>query len=387
MGRNKDGGHYSRRKFLTHSALGVGAALTLPAFGALSPAERQKYYQFWDKLQPLPDSKKLGIALVGLGNYATHQLAPALLQTKLCRLTGIVTGTPSKADEWAKKYSIPKKSIYSYETYDQIKDNPDIDIIYVVLPNSMHAEYTIRGARAGKHMISEKPMATSVADAQAMIDACRKANKKLSIGYRLHFEPYNEEMTRLGQDEVFGPVKHIEGGFAFTFPDDPTRWRLNKKLAGGGPLMDLGIYVVQGSIYTMGKLPVAVTARQETHNQHLFSQVEESIYWDLEFPGNVTAKGETSYSHNANYLRATAQNGWFRLEPSFNYRGIHGETSKGAMDFPEVYQQALQMDDFAYCVLNDKPTRVPGEMGLRDMKILTAIYEAAGTGKKVKLDL
>ncbi len=379
--------HLSRREFLERTLFGLGGAMLFPGFRKSWTSEEQKYYQFWENLKKLPEDKKLGIALVGLGSYATYQLAPALQQTKLCRLTGIVTGTPAKAERWAKEYNIPAKNIYNYENYDTIADNPDIDIIYVVLPNSMHAEYTIRAAKAGKHVISEKPMATSVADARDMVDACRNAGKKLSIGYRLHFEPHNEEMMHLGGDEVMGPVKSIEGAHSFRIRGNPNIWRLNKKLAGGGPLMDIGIYVVQGSIYTMGKLPIAVTAREETHNKELFSQVEETISWNLEFPGGVIAKGESSYAGRGNYLRADAKDGWFRLQPAYSYRGIRGETSRGVMSFPQVAQQTMQMDDFAYCIMNDKESRVPGEMGLRDMKILMAIYEAAERGGKVKLDL
>ena len=385
----KTGGvkRYSRRDFLNRAFWGLGAALTFPGFRSLSSPDDQKYYEVWQKMEALPDEKKLGIALVGLGGYATYQLAPALQKTKLCRLTGIVTGTPAKVKRWSEEYNIPEKNIYNYETYDQIADNPDIDIIYIVLPNGMHAEYTIRGAKAGKHIISEKPMATSVTDCQAMISACRIANKKLSIGYRLHFEPYNEEMMRLGQNEVLGPITGLSGGHAFNIGNNPNVWRLNKKLSGGGPLMDVGIYVLQGFVYTMGKLPVSVNAREETHNKRLFSQVEESIYWDLEFPGGIIGKGDTSYSHGANKLRANSKNGWFQLQPAFSYGGVQGKTSRGPMNFPQVAQQTLQMDDFAYCILNDKESRVPGEMGLRDMKMITAIYESARMGKKVPLDL
>lgn len=385
--KSGDSEGYSRREFLKRTLWGMGAALVFPGFRTFPSEEEQKYYRFWEKLEALPDKKKLGIALVGLGGYATYQLAPALQNTKLCRLAGIVTGTPAKAKRWAKEYNIPEKNIYNYETYDRVTDNPDIDIIYVVLPNGMHAEYTIRGAKAGKHIISEKPMATSVDDCKAMIEACRNANKKLSIGYRLHFEPYNEEMMRLGQKEVFGPITNLSGGHGFHIGNNPNVWRLNKKLSGGGPLMDVGIYVIQGFIYTMGKLPVFVKVREEKHNKRLFSQVEESIYWDMEFPGGVIGKGETSYSHGANNLRANAKNGWFQLQPAFSYSGIHGDMSSGSMNFPRVTQQTLQMDDFAYCILNNKDSRVPGEMGMRDMKIITAIYESARTGKKIPLDL
>lgn len=379
--------NYSRRKFLKHSLLGVGATALFPSFLVPGTQAEQKYYEQWNAMEALPDDEKLNIALVGLGSYATYQLAPALQHTKFCRLNGIVTGTPSKEEVWADKYGIPEKNIYNYETYDQIADNPDIDIMYIVLPNGMHAEFSIRAAQAGKHVISEKPMATSVEDCQAMIDTCEENDRKLSIGYRLHFEPHNEEMMRLGQNEVFGPVQSIAGGHSFTLGGSPDRWRLDKELSGGGPLMDVGIYAVQGAIYTAGELPVAVTAREETNNTQRFDEVEESIYWTLEFPSGFTAEGESSYSEGANYLRADAGDGSFSLSPAFSYGGVSGKTSEGPMDFPEVRQQTLQMDAFADCIFNDRKSRVPGEMGLRDVKILMAIYEAAETGERVELDL
>src|SRR5690606_23331209 len=121
-----------------------------------------------------------------------------------CYLAGIVTGTPAKEKQWASRYNIPEKNIYNYENFDSIALNPDIDIVYVVLPIFMHKEFTIRAAQAGKHVICEKPMAMNVRECEEMIAACTKANRLLSIGYRLHFEPYNMEMMRLGQQKVFG---------------------------------------------------------------------------------------------------------------------------------------------------------------------------------------
>src|SRR5687768_14496480 len=140
---------------------------------------------------------KLGVALVGLGYYSTDLLAPALQQTKNCYLAGIVTGTPSKAETWKKKYKIPDQNIYNYQTFDQIANNADIDVVYVVLPPSMHKEYVIRAANAGKHVWCEKPMAITVAECQSMIDACRKNKKTLAIGYRLHHDPNTQEYTRI----------------------------------------------------------------------------------------------------------------------------------------------------------------------------------------------
>ncbi len=327
---------------------------------------------------------KLGIALVGLGGYAGGQLAPALLQTEHCYLAGIVTGTPSKIPEWQSRYVIADKNVYNYNTFDSIKDNPDIDIVYVVLPNSMHAEYTIRAAEAGKHVICEKPMAITVSDCNKMIAACKKAGKMLSVGYRLHFEPYNLEMVRLGTQKIYGDLKKISGGFGFRA--GPSQWRLTQKYAGGGPLMDVGIYVIQGMCYTSGMEPLAVTAQEgKITDPERFKEVEQSLSWQFEFPNGLIGEGKTSYADNMNFLKAEASNGVFELTSAFNYTGQRGRSPGGAMDFPHINQQARQMDAFALAVKNNKQSIVPGEMGRRDVKYLQAIYEAMRTGKRVAI--
>ena len=379
-----------RRRFLKGISIAVGAtAFGLP-FASLSACQSgntERNAEAASEEQQGSQSKKLGIALVGLGDYSTNQLAPALQETQNCYLAGIVTGTPSKAETWKKKYNIPEKNIYNYKTMDQIRDNPDIDIIYIVLPNGMHAEYTIKAAETGKHVICEKPMATSVEDCQRMIDACNRNNVKLSIGYRLHFEPHHQRVMELGQQQVYGAVSKIEAADSFVIPDDPSVWRLDKELAGGGPLMDLGIYCVQGAIYTLGQTPSAVTAQfGKVTKPRLFDEVEESISWQMEFPGGAVAECRSSYNEQGNRLYGKAEKGWWELQPSFSYSGIKGRTSDGPMNIQNVNQQARQMDAFAECILENKQSRVPGEMGLRDVKVLMAIYEAARTGRKVRLE-
>lgn len=327
---------------------------------------------------------KLGIALVGLGRYSSGELAPALQETKHCYLAGIVTGTPSKEQDWAKKYNIPAGNIYNYKNFDTIASNKDIDIIYVVLPNSMHAEYVIRAAQAGKHVICEKPMANSVEECQMMINACNTAGKKLSIGYRLYFDPFHRKMMELGQHQVYGKINQMTSGFAFTMRN-PNEWRINKKLSGGGPLVDLGIYSVEGSIYTAGELPVKVSARNTTKNKDFFKDVEGSMEFELMFPSGYTSKCITSYESNANSLKVEAEKGTFELFSAFSYGGIQGRTPEGPMNLKPVFQQALQMDAFAQCVKENKPSIVPGELGMRDVFIIRKLYEAMETGKAVSL--
>ena len=372
----------SRRKFLYNMGL---AGLSIPIISATANCKDSSTSKAKKMSGTNKKDGKLGIALVGLGGYAGGQLAPALQQTEHCYLAGIVTGTPSKIPEWKEKYNIPDKNVYNYDNYDSIKDNPDIDIIYVVLPNSMHAEYVIRAAKTGKDVISEKPMALSVADCDRMIKACKDAGKQLSVGYRLHFEPYNLEMARLGTEKVYGKIKKITAGFGFRI-GDPTQWRLKKDMAGGGPMQDLGIYCVQAICYTTGMEPVAVTAQEGPKTDvEKFKEVEQSLKWQFDMPDGIIAEGEASYGHNLNFLKAEAEKGVFELTSAYNYSGQRGNTPEGPMDFPRVNQQAKQMDAFALSLKNNTPTIVPGEMGRRDVKIIAAVYEAMRTGKKVPI--
>ncbi len=329
-------------------------------------------------------NKRLGIALVGLGTYSTEELAPALQETVHCYLAGIVTGSQKKASEWKEKYRIPGSNIYNYENFDSIRDNPEIDIVYIVLPNALHAEFTERAVAAGKHVISEKPMAVTVSDCTRMIEACEAAGKKLSIGYRLHFEPHNQEMMRIGQEQSLGNIKTIiaEHGMA-----DTQGWRIDAALAGGGPLMDVGIYCVQACRYVTGLEPIAVTARELPKSRpEKFSEVEEALSWEMEFPGGIMAYCKSSYSEVQNILRVETDKGWAELQPAYKYRGLKGANSQGKMDFPEINQQARQMDDFALAVKNNRPSPVPGEMGRQDVKIMQAIYESMRTTRRVVID-
>jgi predicted dehydrogenase len=249
----------------------------------------------------------------------------------------------------------------------------------------MHAEYTIRAAKAGKHVICEKPMALTIEDCDKMIATCKQAGKSLSIGYRLHFEPYNLEMVRLGINKVYGDIKKITAGFGFLI-DDPTQWRLKKAMAGGGPMQDLGIYCVQGICYTTGLEPIAVSAQEGPKTTtEKFREVEQSLKWQFEMPGGIIAEGEASYGYELNFLKAEAEKGTFELSPAYNYGGLKGKISEAPMNFPNVNQQAKQMDGIALSIKNNQTSIVPGELGKRDVKILAAVYEAMRTGKKITI--
>ncbi len=365
--RPSSGRPVSRREFL--GGLSLGAAAVLAARAPAEPA--------------LPPARKLGVALVGLGSYSGGQLGPALRETKFCRLAGVVTGSPAKGARWARDYGFPEKNIYGYESMARLADNPEIEIVYVVTPNGLHAGHAIAAARAGKHVICEKPMANTVADCDAIIAACRTAGVKLSIGYRLHFDPYHEELRRLVRTREFGPFLKLAGGFAFTMTTP--QWRAEKKLAGGGPLMDLGVYVIQESCMAAGAEPVAITAREWPKKRpQFFRDVEESLEWTMEFADGARSECYTSYNDSRDDFRAEAKGGWFEIGPAYVYRNLKAATSRGPLRFDGSFnQQAAQMDDFARCVMEGRESRVPGEMGRRDLRIVEAIYQAAATGQKV----
>jgi predicted dehydrogenase len=370
--------HQSRRDFIRSTAIATAGA---PYLNALVPG-----------LAARPDgatrhqAKPLGFALVGLGSLSTNQIAPALQKTKNCKLVAIVTGTPAKAAKWKAQYDIPDRSIYDYETMSRMADNKDIDVVYVVTPNALHAEHTIKAAKAGKHVLCEKPMEVSSTKCQAMIEACKAAGRQLAVGYRCRFEPHHKEVQRIAQSKEMGEVRIIESGFGFGI-GDPTQWRLKKSLAGGGPLMDVGIYSIQSAEMIAGQYPIAVTAMATKTDPVKFKDVEETMTFELKFANNISAYCTTTYKVNGiNRTTAFADRGSFGLTPAFNYDGIKGWRSDSKpLSFETVDQFATEMDDFASCIQAGKPTSVPGEMGLRDVRTMMAIYEAARTGRTIQL--
>jgi len=337
-------------------------------------------------------TKKLGIALVGLGSYATNQLAPAIKKSKHWYLAGVVTGDPEKGKKWARKYGFPENNIMGYDDMGRMADMPEIFAIYAVTPNSIHAANCIAGAKAGKHVITEKPMAISVAECDAIISACKAANVRLMVGYRLHYEPHTQEFCRLAREQVFGPFMKISASNAFDMgdPSDPAdyNWRVNKKLAGGGPLMDMGVYVIQAVCMAKAEAaPVTVTAKfGEITRPRLFAQVEQSITWTMEFADGAVATCFTSYDTQVSKLMAEATHGWARLEePAFYYDEPFLTTSQGPVDRPKVIHQVAQLDGMAEEILTGSPSLAPGEMGRRDLAIIEAIYAAANTGQRVSV--
>jgi predicted dehydrogenase len=369
----------SRRDFLQKISLSAAA---LPFLGWKHEAalkDRDKPY----------DGPTLRVAIMGLGSYGTR-VAEAMQSCKKAKLVGIISGTPSKITAWQSKYGIPEKNCYNYETYDAIKNNPDIDAVYIITPNALHKEAAIRVAKAGKHVISEKPMSISAKDGQEMVDACRKAGVKLLVGYRMHYEPKTLEVIRMRNAGEFGKVLFFQGLSGFII-GDPKQWRLNKTLSGGGAMMDIGIYSVNGARYMIGEEPIWVTAQEVKTNPEKFKEgIDETITFQLGFPGGAVASCLSTYSlNNLDKFFLNGDKGFAEMQPSTGYGPIQGHTHKGELTQPHITHQTLQMDGMAELIFEGKQPVVPvdGEEAVKDLKIMDAIFEAAKTGKKIALKL
>ena len=332
----------------------------------------------------VPSVKPVGFAAVGLGRICDIFMS-ACAQSSKAKITGLVTGHPAeKGSRYAAQYKVPSASIYTYETFDHIRDNPAIEAVYIGLPNSMHCEYTVRAAEAGKHVLCEKPMALSSAECRRMIDACRKANVKLMIAYRIHYDPTFARMAGLIRSGAIGQVEAFDGAFPGSQPAGA--WRLNRKLAGGGSLFDLGIYPLNTIRFLSGEEPSAYTgmvATRETGGR--FAEVEQSVVWTMKFPSGTLADCSSSYGQSGeNFVRVRGDKGYLQVVNAYSYDGLRlsGNTLQGKIDEPSPnklpFQFVLEADHFADCVRNNTQSKTPGEEGLRDLVAIEAIYRAAG---------
>ena len=393
-----------RRGFLQFAggslAAGLGGTLP-PAAGAVetgriafppidAPTEPPKK----PKPPPLPESRRVGFALVGLGRLTVDELLPAFGRTRYAKPVALVSGDRAKALTIARQYGIPERSVHDYAGYDRLADDASVQAVYIVLPNSMHAEFTVRGAKAGKHVLCEKPMATSVAECRQMIDACRAAGRKLMIAYRSQYEPMNRAIVKMVQEQRLGKLKEFVSVNS-QHQGDPEQWRLKRALAGGGALPDIGLYCLNGIRFLSGEEPVEVIGHTwATPGDARFREVEESVQFVLRFPSGLVATCSSGYaSHKSQFLRLNGERGWAEMNPAYAYRGnklrtamVEGGrevTTEPAIDPGDQF--AHEIDHFARCILDGVDPHTPGEEGLQDHRVMEAIYASAKSGRPVGL--
>ena len=357
----------TRRSFIGGLAVAGGSGLMVPSW-AIKP------------------KRKLGVALVGLGYYSEHLLAPGLQLTQNCELRGIVTGSPEKIPKWQKQYAIADKNVYNYENMSSVANNPDIDVLYIVVPTFLHKKYSVIAADAGKHVWCEKPMAMTVDECQTIIDACSKNKVKLSIGYRLQHEPNTRSVMKLARTQAYGKPKAVisKAGYAGNGAE-PSNWRMDRS-KGGGAMYDMGVYPINAARYGTAMEPIAITARHETTRPEIFKHCDETSIFTLEFPNGVQADCATSVGQDFNHLKVTAEKGWYELQPMQSYTGVKGRTSDGRkLNKTIAHQQATQMDDDALAILQNTDVMVPGSEGLKDIHVVEGALQSAKTQKRVAL--
>lgn len=344
--------------------------------------------------KPFSDDKKVGFAVVGLGHLSVDELLPAFQETERAKAVALVSGSPDKAKQIAAQYNIAEKNIYGYDNFEELENNEEVDAIYIVLPNSMHREFTERGAKIGKHILCEKPMATTAEDCEKMIAACEKANVKLMIAYRIQYEQYNRKVRELIESEKFGAVKLIEGVNGQRQSEE-WQWRHDKKLAGGGALPDIGLYCLNTARFLLQEEPIEVSAQTfSTSGDPRFKEIEENMLFQMRFPSGALVNSSTGYDfHQSKRYRVAMQTGWAEMSPAYSYEGLElkisenkdGEENTTEIKMKNQNQFAAEIDHFADCIMNDKLPFTPGEEGLQDQMIMEAIYEAATSGKMIKL--
>jgi len=331
-------------------------------------------------------AKPIGWAVLGLGSYATYEIMPAFAHCSNSKLVALISGHPEKLSRFGSQYGIPETHRYTYDSMDAIQSNPDIDVVYVVTPPATHPDFTVRSARLGKHVCSEKPMAPTVADCQRMIDACRKAKKLLQIGYRCHYESHNLRAIKACRSGELGKIVSLRSDHGFSI--GPGQWRTQKALAGGGSMMDIGIYSLNALRYLSGEEPTHVSATiTNPPNDPRFVDVEDTVDFKLTFPSGLVGHGTSGYSwvDGKNRYEVVGSKSTLIAEPATGYYGDRLTLDGKELPVEANNQWAAQMDHFSDCIRSRRKPLTPGEEGQRDIRIIQAIYESARTGKSVRL--
>ena len=345
---------------------------------------------------PLPPDERVGFAIVGLGRLALEEILPAFAQSKKAKPVALVSGTPEKLKAVARQYGIKPEACYDYGAFEHIKDNPEIKVVYIVLPNGMHREYTERAALAGKHVLSEKPMATSSVDAKAMVAACEQAKVKLMIAYRIQYETYNRRLMSLTRDKSFGRLVGVSAINVQTVNENGAQqWRHKRALSGGGCLPDIGLYCLNTARFLTGEEPIEIWATQYSPpGDPRYAEVEETISFTLRFPSNFIANCFASYgARDDKHQRLNFETAVADMPNAYLYQGQQltitsrqgDATSQNELVLMPNNQFAAEIDHMATCVLEDRRPRTPGEEGVQDQMLMEMIYESARTGLPVKL--
>jgi predicted dehydrogenase len=330
-------------------------------------------------------TRSIRYAVVGLGHIAQVAVLPAFAHaSRNSRLTAVVSGDRTKRREIAKRYRLDRA--YDYDEFDECLQT--VDAVYIALPNSMHAEYTIRAARAGVHVLCEKPMAVTVAECRRMIAACRRANVKLMIAYRLHFETLNLSAMDLVRSGRLGQLKFFNSSFSMTVRRGDIR---TKRACGGGTLYDIGVYCINAARYLFRAEPTQVSAVSVNSGSSTLAEIDETTAAILRFGDDHVASFVTSFNASdvASY-RIVGTKGDLHADPAYEYAEgleytltIDGKATRKSLGKRDQFAPELLY--FSDCILKDREPEPSGEEGLQDVRIVQSLYQSARSGRPVRI--
>ena len=334
---------------------------------------------------PTRKNRFIRYAVVGLGHIAQVAVLPSFAHARAnSRLTALVSDDPTKLRGLAKKYRGTRT--YTYEDFDECM--AEVDAVYIALPNSMHAEYAVRAARAGVHVLCEKPMAVTVDECQRMIDACDEHRVKLMIAYRLHFEEINLKAVDLVRRGRIGQPKYFNSSFSMRVKPGNIR---TKRGLGGGTLYDIGVYCINAARYLFRAEPKEVMAISVNSGPPNLAEIDESTGALLRFDGERVAAFVTSFNASdvASY-RIVGTRGDLSVNPAYEYAEglayaltIDGKTTRTRIGKRDQFAPELLY--FSDCILKNRRPEPSGEEGMQDVRIVQALYESAETGKAVQI--
>jgi glucose-fructose oxidoreductase len=330
--------------------------------------------------------RRIRYGVVGLGHIAQVAVLPAFKHAGNSELATVFTSDVKKAEKIATKYRV---SAFHYDNLESAIEEEKIDAVYIAVPNAQHRPFTERAARAGAHVLCEKPMAANERDGRAMIAACKRARVYLMIAYRLHFTPAHIEAIKLARSGKLGDLRFFSSVFGMQVKGDNIR---TDAADAGGPVRDLGVYCINAARYLFGDEPVEVRAATATKKgDQRFTEVEEMAAVSLAFPGERLAQFASSFgSSSIGSLELIGTKGSLRMDPAYEYVGelkmtvTIGEKAK-ERTFAASDQFAPELIHFSDCILKSNAPEPDGNEGLADVRIIDAIYKAAKSGKAVRI--
>jgi predicted dehydrogenase len=336
--------------------------------------------------------KRVGYAVVGLGSISQVAVLPAFAHSKKAKLVAVVSGDENKAQNFAEQFKA--SHAFSYGEFAKCLGNPEVEAVYIATPPGEHEKYAVAAAKAGKHVLCEKPLAATVKQARNMVESCRRNKVRFMTAYRKYFEPSSVTLKGMISKGELGRIDVIHTLFSELRPfgDQSPSWLFSRKLCGGGPLTDLGVYCVNTCRWLVDEDPIAASGTVSwVRDRRRYKQVEEGIAFRLDFRSGLILQGTAAYSAAfSSFVHVHGEKGWAELAPAFAFeeeRRLSGKIAGRwfAKIFKPIDEFALELDYFAECIREGRKPAPDGEQGLRDIIIIDAIYQAAKKGGTVKI--